>query len=420
MHKIIKLRRKRIIAYACGLAMTLLAGNGSADDWNQILGPNRDGIAKSLKTVEGWPNGKPTIHWRFPLGDGYAGPAVVGNQVIVFHRVDSKERVESIDRETGKSIWKQDFDAYYRGGVNPDTGPRCVPLVVDDKVVVFGAASACHAVTLHGGNRLWSRDLAEDYDAPEGYFGAGSSPIHVDGVVVLNVGGKKNESGMVGLDLDTGRTIWASTREAASYSSPIVIEQNGAKRVFAVTRFNGILLDPTNGKVILTLPFGQRGPTVNAATPLFFNDRIFMTASYRIGAELHQLSNDATRKIWANDDSLSSQYNTPIYHRSHLYGIHGREDGLPAKLRCVDADNGNVMWTKDGFGVANLLLANETMIAITGGGEIVLLNATPTKYAEKARVEFTDDNEVRALPAVDRDRLYVRDSDHLFSIQIGG
>lgn len=400
--------------------MSLVAGHGYADDWNQILGPNRNGVANALRSVEGWSTAQPTVHWRFPLGEGYAGPVVVGNQVIVFHRMGTKERVESIDREAGKSMWKQDFDAFYRGGVNRDTGPRCVPLVVDDKVVVFGAASACHAVTLHGGNRLWSRDLAEDYDAPEGYFGAGSSPVHVDGVVVLNVGGKKNDSGMVGLDIDTGRTVWATTSEAASYSSPIVIRQDGVKRVFAITRFNGILLDPTNGKVILSLPFGQRGPTVNAATPLFFNDRIFMTASYRSGAQLHQLNGDSSRKIWANDESLSSQYNTPIYHRSHLYGIHGREDVGKAELRCVDADNGNVVWKKKGFGVANLLLANETMIAITADGEIVLFNAIPTKYAEKGRVEFTDDSEVRALPAVDRDRLYVRDSDELFSIQIGG
>ncbi|MFC1758612.1 PQQ-binding-like beta-propeller repeat protein [Planctomycetota bacterium] len=419
MHKFITLLQMRTTAASLSIAVVLIATSASAEDWNQILGPNRDGIAKNLKTVEGWPNNTPTVHWRFPLGDGFSGPVVVGNQVIVFHRVAGKERVESIDRETGKSMWRQDFDAYYRGGFNPDTGPRCVPLVVDDKVVVYGAAGACHAVTLHGGNRLWSRDLAEDYDAPEGYFGAGSSPIHVNGIVILNVGGRKNESGMVGLDLATGHTKWATTKEAASYSSPITVKDNGVQRVFAVTRFNGILLDPANGKVVFSFPFGKRGPTVNAATPLLFEDRLFVTASYGIGAELHQLDNDRARKIWASDDRLSSQYNTPIYHRSHFYGIHGREDVGVAELRCIDVDNGNVMWSKKGFGVANLLLANETMIAITGGGEIVLFHATPTKYAEKDRVRFTK-NEVRALPAVDRDRLYVRDSKELFSIQIGG
>ena len=112
---------------------------GAGENWNQILGPNRNGVAEHLKPIRGWPNNQPTIHWRFSLGDGYAGPVVVDNQVIVFHRIENKERVESIDRESGKPLWKRDFDAYYRGGYNPDNGPRCVPLVVDDKVIVFGA-----------------------------------------------------------------------------------------------------------------------------------------------------------------------------------------------------------------------------------------------------------------------------------------
>ena len=266
---------------------------------------------------------------------------------------------------------------------------------------------------------MWSRDLAEDYDAPDGYFGAGSSPLHINGVVVVNVGGRKNESGIVGIDLATGHTKWGVTKEAASYSSPIAVLHNGNHRVFVVTRFNGVLLDPVAGKAIFSTPFGKRGPTVNAATPLCFDDQIFMTASYGIGAEMHQLSDTGLRKTWSSDDSLSSQYNTPIYDRSHLYGIHGREDVGVAELRCVDAANGHVVWRKKQFGVANMLLAGDTIIAITGGGEIVLFRASPTKYAEMARVRFTK-NEVRALPAVDRDRLYVRDTKELLSIQIGG
>ncbi|MCA9212870.1 MAG: hypothetical protein KDB27_07395, partial [Planctomycetales bacterium] len=124
------------------------------------------------------------------------------------------------------------------------------------------------------------------------------------------------------------------------------------------------------------------------------------------------------RKLWENDDSLSSQYSTPVFSRSHFYGIHGREDMGVSELRCIDADNGRVMWRMEGFGVANLLLAEQTIIAVTAGGELVLVNATPTKYAEQARVRFSE-NVVRALPAVSKDRLYVRDSKELFSIQIG-
>ncbi|MCA9216225.1 MAG: PQQ-binding-like beta-propeller repeat protein, partial [Planctomycetales bacterium] len=249
----------RKAAVACILAViqsAALIPSIHAENWPQILGLNRDGVVAELRVVQGWPTGEPTIHWRYPVGDGYAGPAVIDNQILVFHRIGAKERIESIARDTGKSLWRRDFDAYYRSSLDPDSGPRCVPLVVDDRVVVFGAAGACHAVKLHGGEQLWSRDLAEQYDSPDGYFGAGSTPVHVNGIVVINLGGEKNNAGMVGLDIATGQTVWANTSELASYSSPIVVKHEGKDRVFAVTRFNGILLDPTTGALLLTTPFG--------------------------------------------------------------------------------------------------------------------------------------------------------------------
>ena len=157
-------------------------------------------------------------------------------------------------------------------------------------------------------------------------------------------------------------------------------------------------------------------------TPRFFDNQVFLTASYGIGAELHQLNGDTARKMWASDDAMSSQYNTPLYYRSHLYGVHGREDGLPAELRCIDAANGSVVWRKKDFGVANLLRAEETIIAVTAKGELVLVQSTPTKYIELGRTRFTegdDNNNVRAIPAVSQARLYIRDKSELFSIQIG-
>ena len=59
---------------------------------------------------------------------------MVGTKVIVFHRVDDSERVEALDARSGKVIWSQDFKAYYRGGFNPDSGPRATPLVAGNLV----------------------------------------------------------------------------------------------------------------------------------------------------------------------------------------------------------------------------------------------------------------------------------------------
>src|SRR6266481_1474029 len=161
-----------------------------AGDWPQILGPHRNGHADGEQLVEKWPSGGPKVLWRYPLGSGYAGAAVVGRRAIVFHRIGSSERVECLAADTGKSQWKMDFPATYRGSVDPDIGPRCVPLIDGGKVFVFGAAGDLHALELDTGKKLWSRSLYADYHGDEGYFGAGSTPIAVASRLLVNVGGR--------------------------------------------------------------------------------------------------------------------------------------------------------------------------------------------------------------------------------------
>ncbi|MDP7305379.1 MAG: PQQ-binding-like beta-propeller repeat protein, partial [Pirellulaceae bacterium] len=148
---------------------------GVAGDWPQILGPNRNGAAVDEKPLEVWPAPGPKVNWSFPVGSGYAGPVVIGERAIIFHRVGDLERVESIDIATGKSVWKADYPATYKGGLNPDTGPRCVPLVSDERIFVFGAAGNLYALSLANGKKVWSRDTGADYPGPTSYFGAGSS-----------------------------------------------------------------------------------------------------------------------------------------------------------------------------------------------------------------------------------------------------
>ena len=95
-----------------------------------------------------------------------------------------------------------------------------------------------------------------------------------------------------------------------------------------------LLVDPATGEVVAQAPFGMRGPTVNAATPIVAGEAIFLTASYGIGAKLLEVKTSGVKAIWSSDEVLSSQYNTPVYDNGYLYGIHGREDaGLAGPVR---------------------------------------------------------------------------------------
>ena len=130
-------------------------------------------------------------------------------------------------------------------------------------------------VSLADGKQRWIRNLSTDYEAADGYFGAGSSPIEIDGRVLVNIGGRK--AGIVALDLKTGKTVWAKTEEKASYSSPTLMKYGQKTIVVFITRLNCVALDPADGRVVFTIPFGKTGPTVNAAAPLVFESQLFLS-----------------------------------------------------------------------------------------------------------------------------------------------
>jgi outer membrane protein assembly factor BamB len=378
-----------------------------AGDWPQILGPRRSGEASDELPIAKWPASGPKVLWTRPLGQGYAGPAVVGTRVIVFHRVESAERVEAFDAATGKSAWTADFEASYGGGVNPDSGPRCVPLVHRGYVYVFGAAGDVHCVELASGKKRWTRAAYQDFDGREGYFGAGSTPIVADGKLIVNIGG--DGAGLVAFDLKTGATAWKATDEGASYSSPTSATIDGTEHVVFLTRLNTVSIDPANGDVRFRFPFGKRGTTVNGATPLLLGDRVFVSSSYGVGANLSKFTATTAKKIWANDESMSSQYSTCVHREGYLYGAHGREDYRNGELRCIAVDTGKIKWKEPGFGVAHTILVRDQLLLLGIDGKLRLAEANPARYQELATAQVSS-NVTRALPALSNGKLYVRDN----------
>lgn len=393
-----------IVAAGLFLTLTCLANAG---DWPQILGPQRNGRAENETLAATWPEKGPPLAWSYKLGSGYAGPAAVGKHVVVFHRVSDAERIEALDAASGKPLWKSDSPAEYRGGINEDLGPRCVPLIHEGHVYTFGAAGELRCLSLLG-EKKWSRAVYADFEGDEGYFGAGSTPLVVDDKLLLNVGGKEG-AGLVAFALATGKTLWKSTDEKASYSSPTVATIGGKKHAIFVTRMNTVSVDPASGEVRFRFPFGKSGPTVNAATPLVFDNQLFVSASYGVGAQLANLAGARPEKVWASDNVMSSQYSTCVYDQGYLYGVDGRDDVGGAVLRCLEAKSGRVQWSVDGFGVAHLILADGKLLILKTNGELILAEASPKAYRKLASAKVSD-HVTRALPALANGSFLLRDN----------
>jgi outer membrane protein assembly factor BamB len=423
-----RLRLARQVGLAAFLLLSMRVGL-NAGDWPQILGPARNGIAADdEKLASRWPRGGPPTIWERSVGRGYAGLAVVGDRAVLFHRIADEEVIEILDASTGKSLSKDASPTSFEPQVGDADGPLCVPTIDQGRVVTFGAQGLLTCLDFSTGKRLWQRETQKDFQAPEGYFGAGSSPLVVENCVVVNVGAGRQGAGVVGFDLETGKTLWKQTDALASYSAPVSVKIEDLNLVLMLTRFSCLLLDPKSGTVLFEFPFGARGPTVNAATPLVLGDRLLVTASYGVGTAYAQFDPFGFRMLWQDEGPLSTQYCTPIHRAGFLYAIDGRDDVPPADLKCLDlsalrpkfreetdaprvAQNASVLrWSEQNFGYGTLLWADGKLLAQKTDGEMWLLEASPDRLKKISHCRPFR-GEVRALPALSAGRLYVRGED---------
>ena len=387
-------------------AVTTIAGQ----DWPQILGPNRNGIYSGPPIVPSFPRSGPPLLWTRNVGAGFAGPAVVGDRLILFHRVNNRETVEAMDAVTGKTIWTFDYPTSYRDDFGFDEGPRAIPVIADGRIFTHGADGMLHGIDLATGKMLWSIDSRKVFDAPKGYFGVASSPVVDGNRVLVNVGGTKG--GIVGFDAATGKTLWTATNDEPSYSAPVIADIGGQHTGVFFTRTGLVAVDPATGKVLYQYRWRSRqAASVNAATPIVAGDKIFLSSSYSTGAVLLQVANNSVKPIWSGDESMSNHYSTSVLKDGYLYGFDGRQE-FGQTLRCVELATGKVMWNVDGFGAGTLLIAGETLVIMRESGELAFAPASPKPFRFLSRAQLLK-GVVRAYPALANGRYYVRNERQL-------
>ncbi len=382
----------------------------AAADWPQLLGPNRDGRSPETGLRDGWAASGPPVVWEKPAGAGFSGPVVAGERLVFVHRLENVEVVACLDAATGKEQWHFDYPTAYVDDFGFDEGPRSTPVIAGERVYTLGAEGRLHCLDLRTGAKAWSRALATDYGVRKSYFGVGTSPVVEGDLLLVNVGGPN--AGIVGLDRETGKEIWRATNHDASYSSPVVATLGGRRTGVFFTREGIVLLEPKTGRVTYQKHWRARiNASVNAATPLVAGDVVFVSASYGTGAIALRARPDGVDELWKSDDVLSAHYSTGVIDRGFVYGFDGRqEEG--ARLRCIELQTGKVRWTQEGFGCGSVILADGKLILLSEKGELVLAEANPDAYKEKARAAVLG-NPVRSPIALADGRLYARDGKKL-------
>lgn len=447
------------LAFALGCwfssASSAAMSDRTGEDWPQFLGPRANATSSETGLLEKWGAKGPPLLWSKAIGTGYSAPSILGNQLVLHHRLGDEEIVECFDAPTGRPIWRYAYPSRFVDPYGYNNGPRCSPLLTPDFCYTFGAEGKLVCLDFKTGKLVWQRDTAKDWDIPPAFFGVGSSPVLEGNILIVMVGGQPN-SGMVGFDAKTGKTLWESVGERnwqgvpmtgwpgervvewvrhekqASYATPVLTTIHDQRRAFCLMRQGLVCLDPNTGAVDFSFWFRSRAnDSVNAANPVVVDDRVFISgAYYRVGSVLLKVRPDMKRvdEVWRGT-ALEIHWTTPVYHDGYLYAFSGRNEP-DARFRCVEFKTGDIMWDREEswrhsvdppnvYGRGSLILADGKLIVFGEAGLLGMFKVSPQQPEEICRFQVPQlSYPCWAGPVLSRKRLYLRSEDRLICFDL--
>ena len=435
-----------------------LSAKATTSDWPRLLGPGDDAISPETHVLKTWPKEGPAKVWEVVRGEGYTSPAIGGDRLVSFHALEGKETVECLHRETGKRFWSFDYPINYQDRYGFSAGPRSSPVMADGVVVVLGVTSMLHALDLATGKLLWSHDLRAEYNVPQDFFGAGSSPLVLDGKVIVNVGGKSEKFdisdsnrdrerklatkgvSVAAFDLKSGEVKWKIEDEwGASYASPIPAKLHGKTKVLIYAggesdpAVGGLMcIDPASGELHDRFPWRDEeyiqstgsSPVVIPGKNRAFISTVYPKGHPHGGVMVEYDEKFKAKEVWKSA-KFAMHWMNPVYLDGHLYGIDGeREDN--SRLVCVNADTGEEKWSeriewedeflgkrfnrpgvKQGILRASLLRVDGRFLCLGEFGSLLWLDLSPVGCKVLERTQLFYAQHTWSLPVLSHGLLYI-------------
>jgi outer membrane protein assembly factor BamB len=412
-------------------------------DWPAFLGPTGDSVSSEKGIISPWPQQGLRIVWQKQLGVGYGMPSISRGRLFQFDRHGNQARLSCFKSETGEFLWKFEYPTDYEDFYGYNNGPRCCPVVDEDRVYIYGVEGMLHCLQAEDGKLLWKVNTQADFGVVQNFFGVGSTPVVEGDLLIAQVGGsppgsghmsspnqKGNNSGVVAFDKLTGKVRYQITDELASYAGPVLTTINGRRWCFVFARGGLLGFEPATGKVDFHYPWRARLlESVNASNPVVAGERVLISEAYGPGSSLLRVRPGGYDVLWTDadrgrDKSLQCHWNTPIYHDGHVYAGSGRHSPN-AELRCVELVTGQVKWRQPGLGHTSLLMVDGHFICLSEEGPLLLLKVNPRRYEEVSQLELRDNRGVPLLeypcwaaPILSHGLLYVRGKDRLVCLEL--
>ncbi len=430
--------------FVCFASLTLAQQIGSAGDWPDWRGPDRDGVSREKGLPEKWSLGGQNLAWKAPYG-GRSTPVVLGDHLYLQNTAGKgeteQERILCLNADTGKLIWEYKFNlfqsdvpAHRVGWASPAADPET------GDVYVFGVNNLLTALT-EDGKKLWERSITEEFAPFTTHGGRTVSPI-VDGNLVIvstptsTWGTQANRAQrFIALDKRTGDIVWISTPGGRPYDTsygPMNIVTVNGMRLLVTGGADGaaLAMKPQTGEPVWNLVIAKRG----------LNTGILVSGNYAILSHSEEnldtnemgmiAAFDATGKGKLGKESVKwavkgfmGGFSSPVIDGEHIY-----QADNSSNLFGFDLETGRQLW-KQNLGTiqkASVVFGDGKIYIGSESGKFYILRPHADRCEVLSEVELPLSDQglasqkipepVVASAAVARGRVYFVSSDALYAI----
>jgi outer membrane protein assembly factor BamB len=372
-------------------------------EWPGFRGPGGVSQHKGPAIDTDWSTRQPELIWKVPVGPGWSSFAVAGNLLFTQEQRGKKETVVCYAADTGQEVWSQEIESRFFDPLG-GPGPRATPTLVEGSVFVQGANGQLQRLDAKTGDSVWEVDLRKVAERDPPMWGFSSSPLVVDSVVIVHAGGA-DDKGTFAFDVGSGDIKWSAAAGDHAYSSPQQVSIENTSYVAMFTNAGMNLLDPNSGESRCDYEWKLDGYSAVQPQVIDGDSILLATEGETRCLRIVQSENGPTAEERWTTRNLKPDFNDFVVHDGHAYGF-------DAKIfTCIDLESGERQWKRGRYGKGQVLLLSEPGVLLVIGerGEVVLLEANPSKHQELAKFQAIQ-GKTWNHPVLVGDRLFVRNS----------
>lgn len=369
-------------------------------EWACFRGANHDNIAVNAQPMS-LVKGDFKEMWSVETGEGHAAPVISEGKAYVldYEEATSSDALRCFDLATGKQLWKR----RYRVPMKRNHGfSRTIPAISKNNIVTIGPEGHVMCCDKVSGDMKWSIDMKKRFESEIPFWYTGQCPLIEDDVLVLAPAGK--DTLMIGVDVNTGNTVWGTPNSVGfkmSHSSimPMTLGGTHTYLYIGVGGVCGVSAEKgSEGQLLWSATKWQ--PSVVAPSPMQVSqNQVFLVAGYGAGGAMLQVSksgagwNASITDSYKASAGMSSEQQTPINYKGTLITILPKDGGgMRERLAMYSPSNlHNPIWTSaadERFGLGPYIIVDDKLFAFKEDGELYVYNvgAKSMSLIKKQRV----------------------------------